>query len=182
MARSIETTHRGFSNSNPDARQLALEVRSQRWAFVVFQGSTLLDLGVRNVPQRPSEKRAGIRRLVFLLQLYVPSVVVVRRTRRTREESSKRAAQTFVRIREEIERRSIPFISLDRTHVRNVFASLGCRTKHEIAATVAERFPELRPRLPRPRKPWDKERKRVAIFDAIATAIAFNELRESEST
>lgn len=126
--------------------------------------------------------RAGIHRLMALLQLYGPSLVIVRRTRRASGESSKHAARLFGKLREEMRARSIPFIPLDRSDIRMVFATLGCRTKHEIASAVADRFPELRPRLPRPRKPWDKERKRVAVFDAIATAIAFNELHKSIDT
>jgi len=161
------------------ARQLAIEIRSQRFAFAVLHGSKLLDSGIRNLPRGISGMKRGISRLMFLLQLYAPSVVVARRTRQVRGEPAERAARVFRRIRQELTRRSIPFIPLDRNDIRKVFGALGCRTKHEIAAAVAERFQELKPRVPRPRKPWDPERKRSAIFDAIATAIAFNELRES---
>ena len=45
--------------------------------------------------------------------------------------------------------------------------------KQEIAIAIAERFPELAPRLPRSRKPWMSEDYRMSIFDAVALALTF---------
>ena len=45
--------------------------------------------------------------------------------------------------------------------------------KQEIAIAIAERFPELAPRLPRFRKPWMSEDYRMSIFDAVALALTF---------
>src|SRR5579863_10348179 len=105
MARSIETMNRGLRNPRSDAPQVALEVRSQRCAFAVLKGSTPLDWGVRNVRHGAPRRRAGIRRLMSLLQLYAPSVVIVRRTRQATDESSKHAAQMFGKLRKEISAR-----------------------------------------------------------------------------
>jgi hypothetical protein len=45
-------------------------------------------------------------------------------------------------------------------------------TKHQIAVVIAGKFPELAPRLPPVRKPWMTEDARMAIFDAVALALA----------
>jgi hypothetical protein len=180
MAHGNKTEDRESNQFYAKARQLALEIRSQRFAFAVLQGRDLLDYGARNVPPGPSGMKLGVRRLSFILELYAPSVVIARRTLPIRGAPARHAAHILERIREELRRRSIHFIPLDRNEVRHAFANVRCRTKHEIAAAVAEQFQELKPRLPGPRRPWEPERKRIAIFDALATAIAWNAFAESE--
>jgi hypothetical protein len=54
--------------------------------------------------------------------------------------------------------------------VRAVFQTCGVKTKEEIAAAIARRFPELLP-LPRHRKPWMSEDYRMNIFDAVAIGL-----------
>ena len=52
-------------------------------------------------------------------------------------------------------------------------SSLGAFTKYQIATTIAERLPELAPRLPPFRKPWLSEDYRMSIFDAVSFPVAF---------
>lgn len=47
----------------------------------------------------------------------------------------------------------------------------GTANKHDIAVAIADRFPELAPRLPRVRKPWMSEDYRMSIFDAVGLAL-----------
>lgn len=161
-----------------DERVLALEIRSRKFGFAVLQGPNLLDWGVRGFPAGARGIEAAIGRLVFLLKLYAPSTVIARRTRRARDESAERTSRVFRRIRSELKHRSIPFIVIARHNLREFFAGHGCRTKQEIAAVTADSFGQLKPRLPRLRKPWEPERNIVVVFDALATAVAFNALRE----
>jgi Holliday junction resolvasome RuvABC endonuclease subunit len=58
-----------------------------------------------------------------------------------------------------------------RAAVREAFASTGALSKYQIAQVIAARFPELEPRLPRPRKAWEGEDRRMSIFDAASFAI-----------
>ena len=44
--------------------------------------------------------------------------------------------------------------------------------KHAEAASLAERFPELAPSLPRKRRPWDAEPRNMIYFEALALAVA----------
>jgi len=55
----------------------------------------------------------------------------------------------------------------------SIWAGSDATTKQEIAIAIAERFPELAPRLPRFRKPWMSEDYRMSIFDAVALALTF---------
>ena len=77
------------------------------------------------------------------------------------------------KMRAELKRMSVRFAVLERRDVRQFFVELGCKTKYDVACWSAERFEELKWRLPRRRKPWDREDYAVPIFDAVAAAITF---------
>jgi hypothetical protein len=70
--------------------------------------------------------------------------------------------------------------SISRDQVRKAFSESGAVNKYEITKVIANRFPELAPRLPRFRKPWMSEDYRMSIFDAVAFAVTFLCSRASE--
>ena len=70
--------------------------------------------------------------------------------------------------------------SVSRAELKQAFAESGAGTKYEIAMAIANRFPELAPRLPRFRKPWMGEDYRMSIFDAVALAIAFFQFQKKK--
>lgn len=55
-----------------------------------------------------------------------------------------------------------------RGDVQAAFASVGARTRDEIAQAVAHHVEALRPRLPRKRRAWESEDKRMPLFVAAA--------------
>ncbi|HEV8414594.1 MAG TPA: hypothetical protein VGQ49_13445 [Bryobacteraceae bacterium] len=162
------------SVNDDSERRLALEVRSRRLAFAVLQGSDLLDWGVRSYSTGAVGATGAIEKLHFLLNLYGPSVVVVRGTRGVKDESSQSVARVLRKIGTKLKRQSVRLIVVDRRDVQQFFAQYGCHAKHDIALLLASRFPQLKWRLPRARRPWDPEAYSVAIFDAVGTAVAFN--------
>lgn len=162
-------------------RQLALEVRSRRYAFAVFQGSDLLDWGAGNYASGMQDTDAGIGKLRFLLNLYAPPVVVVRQTRPVKGEATKTATAALRRIGTELKRSSVRLVVVSRYDIRRFFAPYSCHTKHDVASLLADRFPELKSKLPRRRKPWDTEAHAMAVFDAIGTAVAFGRVPLSPS-
>src|SRR4029077_18950158 len=44
-------------------------------------------------------------------------------------------------------------------------------TKQTIAQELTRHFPELRLKLPKPRKPWESKHEHMSIFDALALAV-----------
>jgi Holliday junction resolvasome RuvABC endonuclease subunit len=58
-----------------------------------------------------------------------------------------------------------------REVVSHCFSSVGAKTRHEIALTIAQHIPAFRGRLPRERKAWTNEDPRQSIFDAAALAM-----------
>lgn len=161
----------GNEKTAPVERQLALEIRSWKFGYAVLEGTKLLDWGVCRF--RAGAVAAAIRRLAFVLKTYAPTSAIARGTRRAKRGSSKSAVHLIRGIRLELECRSIRFFVLARRDVRAFFAQRGYVTKAEIASVVADQFGQLKSRLPRSRKPWDPERHVVVVFDAVATAIAF---------
>jgi hypothetical protein len=158
-------------------RRLALEIRSQFFAFAVIQGDALIDWGTRGFPVPAHARRTAVKRVASLLRLYAPAIVISRPTRDTSHGSSRIAAGILNAIRKEVENRSRPFTILGRDGVRQFFARHGIRNKWGRAALAAMRFNVLESKLPRPRKKWESERQILAVFDAVATAIAAEDPR-----
>ncbi len=176
MAR--ESASRLTAKVKSTERRLALEIRSWKFGYVVIQGCELLDWGVCRFPR--GDVTVAIRKFSFLLTTYVPSIVITKRTRRAKHRSAPKATHLLQAFRRELKAQSIPFAILRRADVRDYFIQQGCTSKDGVARIVAERFDRLKSRIPRSRKPWDPERSMVAVFDAAATAIAFENLRAPE--
>lgn len=69
--------------------------------------------------------------------------------------------------------RALAVVRFARADIRRCFALLEARTKPEIAAAIAQHFPELAPRLPPKRKIWMSEDERMSIFDAVSLALTY---------
>lgn len=67
--------------------------------------------------------------------------------------------------------RGLYIASYERECVQEAFAAVGARTRDEVAEAVARFYPTLQLRLPPPRKPWNSEDKRLAIFAAAAVVL-----------
>jgi len=155
-------------------RLLALEVRPQKFGFVVFEGPTrLLDWGVCGCggSGRDLGRTAG-NKIGSLLDLYMPAAVVMRRRRVLTSKAERKLEIVVGTIRAEAKRRSVNVQFLNTQAVRRFFAPYGSTTKHAIASVLAEWFEDLRWKLPRERNPWESEARTMAIFDAVATGMA----------
>lgn len=51
--------------------------------------------------------------------------------------------------------------------------------KYAAAEALADRFPDLQPRLPDPRNLWDSEPRNITIFEAVALALVVVDREES---
>lgn len=63
-----------------------------------------------------------------------------------------------------------------RGQVKACFASVGARTRHEVAAAIARSFAMLRHLLPEKRQPWQPPHRRMALFDAAAVVLTHYQL------
>ena len=141
-------------------RVLALDPTSTGFAYVVLEvPERLPDWGVAT-----GDETASAKRLENLITRYSPSVLV------TEDPSAARRGKRALELLETVQTiallRNIWTVRVPKWKVRELFPD--AHSKQDIAVSLAERFPELRPRLPRKRKPWTSEDPRMRIFDALA--------------
>jgi hypothetical protein len=170
---SVVSSERGTrGDPGQGDRLLALEIRPQRSGFVVLEGTTqLLDWGTRMFANALDGGDTFNGKLDALLQAYTPTTVVVRRRDRVVKSAVAMVNEITDTIRMEARRHSINFESVTARTVHRFFAHYGCRTKYEIASTLAQWFEELSWKLPPKRKPWQNEHSAMVVFDALATAM-----------
>jgi hypothetical protein len=132
----------------------------------------LLDWGVSALHQR-KRTRTLADRVRVLLNMHKPRIVIARYRRYPAGAASQRFAATVHALRIETLRHSAEFAIVDPELVERHFTLLGSSTKYGIASRLAEQFGQLSSKLSHRRKPFESEPSVMAVFDAIATAVAF---------
>jgi hypothetical protein len=146
---------------------LALDTTSEGFAFAVLQGNkTLLDCACSEVNKKNPQIWRG--RVEKIVARYTPDLLVLPDVEDSRR--GRWAKRFTLDIESFANERGIAVRRVPRREVQERFADSGT-TKHEIALAVTRLFPELISRLPRERKPWMSEDKRMSIFDAVSFAL-----------
>jgi hypothetical protein len=158
-----------------DPRIIAVDLRSQQFGYAVFDGpERLLDYGGGQL--RPGGKAGSIlaaRRIRQLMKLFTPSAIAVKRPDRRVEASHPGIRIIANAIRREASQHLIPCRLLARNEIRQAFSTFSAGNKYEIAAVLAQMFPELLSRLPADREPGDCEHPRMVVFDAISVGFTY---------
>jgi hypothetical protein len=155
-------------------RVLALDLHPRRFGYVVVGDSDkLLHWGVCS-DRRKGNAADGLirRRLKPLLELWRPSVVVLRdppRIRTLNPQKNRLLKQIMKAAKDQRARVQIlkkrPTDRAERL------------TNYRRAQAVVERFPVLTQKLPPKRKPWESEHYRMSMFSAAALAMTYFSLR-----
>jgi hypothetical protein len=147
-------------------RLLAIDLTAKGFGFALLDRRLgLLDWGFCTVLAADDEAFAA--RLCAKLDRGQPTVIVLENFAPTKgRETALRRRDFITKIAKE---RQLGTCHVSRIIVQRV---LGFRTKARIASALADRFPELRPRIPPARKRWTTEDERMHIFDALALALA----------
>jgi len=153
---------------------LALEIRSQRIGFAVFDGPTrLLDWGIGTCLHPTCGLHDVVaKRVRRLLFRYRPFAVVMRRDNHYSSQTTARLLISVGAIRREARRCGVKFRLLRTKARKRFFVRLGYNTKHQVAQLIANLFEELSWTVPPKRKPWNSESYHTVIFDAAATGLA----------
>jgi Holliday junction resolvasome RuvABC endonuclease subunit len=148
---------------------LAIDPASRGLGYAILEGpDRLIDWGVKRCTDNSPSRSLDI--LEALIARYRPDVLVV-------EDSCCPGSRRCPRV-DEILRQILRLARAHKIRTRRysrskIRAALGARSKHQIAQSIVEHFPELQPRLPAQRKPWESEAYAMAIFDAVALALTF---------
>lgn len=160
-------------------RVLAIDPCTRGFGFALLEGpERLIDWGVKHVTQ---DKNAScLSKIDRLIEYYQPEVIVVedptdkgsRRRLRVRELIQE---IELLALRKKINRRNLPY-----SRIQKAFSQSDVLTKYQIAAKIAEQYPELCRHLPRLRRTWMAEDWRMSIFVAVSLAIAFFNTHQSQ--
>jgi Holliday junction resolvasome RuvABC endonuclease subunit len=165
-------------------RVLAIDPTSRGFGFAVLEGPhELIDWGLKATDVRARDaNRWCLRQIVDLTRLYEPETFVV-------EDAAARGARRGQRVTRlmrtacmVVRQNGVKVRSIARKNVARSVMHERALTKYKVAAAIADRFPELAPRLPPVRKPWMSADARMAIFTAVALAVAAYASRQNRQT
>lgn len=151
--------------SREEKRILALSVDWEGFGFAMFQGpDELSDWGTRGYRSRGNVPLEA--RLKFLLDENRPDTLVML------EPTTPQRKRTVARLTELAKAQRIPAALVLASDLRNAFAPVN-QSKYQMAAAIADRYPELLPQLPTPRKDWQSEKFGITIFEATAAGFVY---------
>jgi Holliday junction resolvasome RuvABC endonuclease subunit len=150
---------------------LAVAPFSRGFGFAVFEGPrNLIDWGVKEI--RSDKNNISLKKIESMIDFYWPDILIIEDPR------GENRRRTRVRILLDSinklgKEKKVTMRSFTRPMVRQAFETIGAATKFQISQVIADEWPELKPYLPRFRKPWMSEDCRMSIFDAISLAITY---------
>src|SRR5438128_4854771 len=161
------------ASSLQNQRVLAVDPYDQGLGFAVLEGpEKLVDWGLKH-----AENRSGACYTEFLAKLirrYEPDILITEDGARQGSSRHLRSRLTLRRIVQFARRRRLRVRTYSRAAVEDTFALIGAsKNKHQIATAIADCFPELAARLPKPQKPWTGENRSMNVFDAVSFALTF---------
>ena len=160
----------------PKRRILAIDPITRGFGFVVLEDDPLqlVDWGTATCRRTNDSLGETVRRL---LSGYRPTVLVLEDPHGARSEARRLALAGAVAVITEAAEGICELHLVPRYSVLDALASLGASNKRQAARLCAERFPELKAKVPPGRFIWQSEDARWAIFDALAFALVASDLR-----
>jgi hypothetical protein len=153
-----------------DNRILSLDVHSKTLAYAVFEDATqLLDFSV----SRSAHSGFQVTRVEKLVRKFQPEVIVLRRIPAGSSRDTPAARAAVRSIRSKARSLSVRVVFIDKRNIDATFRDHCKPTKHRIAVLLAACFQVLAWYVPRERKPWTPEDRRMQYFDAAAAGLAY---------
>jgi hypothetical protein len=146
-------------------RLLAIDLTAKGFGFALLDARLgLLDWGFSSCPA--ADDVVFLARVAARIDRGRPTTLVLENFAPIRgRDAAVRRQGLAIKLAEE---RRIGLCQVSQKIVQRI---LGPATKTEIATTLADRFPELKPRIPPARQRWTSEDERMHIFDALSLAI-----------
>ena len=159
-------------NPNAPKTVLALDLHSSTFGFALFEGSgELLDWGIKSFWRGVRSVKVPMpAKLALLLHQSEPEIVVVKAPKTCS------VRRRVCLVRNLARNRRIGLRLISDAAIRASFP-LRNKNKYQIATAIAERFPELSPRLGARRKMWQAEKYSMSIFAAVALGVSYFTLR-----
>jgi hypothetical protein len=157
---------------------MALHATSRGFGFVVMSGPfSLVDWGTRHAVKDRNAR--CLDALVRLLDRYDPHTLVLEDPTQLPRRSD-RIQRLYQSIAALCHARSIDLAAFSRADLYRCYASVGARTWQEIAQAVGHQLAPLSNSLPKRRKAWQSEGRRMSIFTSAAIAMVYWQLADAE--
>lgn len=151
-------------------RVLGFHPSSRGFGWVLFEGPFApVDWGL--VSAGIDKNASCLRRLERLLDRFTPETLVLEAYDGATTRRARRIADLCRAVRRAADDRGIETPVYSRADIREAFSEVGAPTRREIAEAVAQHCEAFRHRLPKPRRPWESEDARGALFAAAAVAL-----------
>lgn len=154
-----------------DELVLAIFPTSKGLAYTFFEAPlSPIDWGVKRIRghDKNAQSLAIVGRLCNALR---PDTIVIEDCVLSRSRRHPRVRRLYSLIATFAHTENIALSCYSRTTVKQTFSEDGAMTRDEIAQVVASNIPAFAHRLPRRRKLWKAEDRRLALFDAAALAL-----------
>ena len=147
---------------------------SRGFGWVAFESPlTPYDWGV--VSAKGDKNTVCLRALEKLLTRLEPESLVLEASGRRTSVRSTRIDRLCKAVVPMAADRGVEVAVYARSEIQSCFETFGARTRQEIAEAVARHIDAFRHELPKARRPWDAEDRRMALFSA--TALVFTHFR-----
>jgi hypothetical protein len=156
--------------STPGTRILIMDLRADRIGYAAFElPMKLIDYGASRFDSLTTARV----RVSFLLKIFHPSVLVLRKIRLRSTRRRPRWQAILRMIRQHAKEFTLPVVWVAEFSLRQFFRGFKCRNKFQVGAFLSNTFPELASKLPPKRKSYEPEPWTMTYFDAIALGVVY---------
>lgn len=169
-----------MSPPKPLSLTLAIHPVSHGFGWIAFEGPFApYDWGL--VIVRGADKNARcLRKAERLLDRFKPETLVLEAFEKRRSARADRITLLGRGLVALAAERSVEVAVYTRGEVKACFASVGAVSRQEVAEAVSRSVPGLTHRLPKPRRPWQTENPRMALFSAAALVLTHYQYAASQ--
>lgn len=154
----------------PEGLVLGFHPTSRGFGWVAFE-SPLQPFNWGLIYARGDKNAVCLTRLEAILDRLNPEVLVLEEFDRRTTRRANRIARLTTSVAAAASMRRIQVATYTLADIRSAFAEAGATNRREIIETVARHVEAFRHRLPSPRKPWESEDRRSALFAAAALVL-----------
>ena len=156
---------------------MALHATSRGFGYVVFEGpSSPYDWGM--VGAKGDKNAQCLRKIELMLDRFMPETLLLEEVRSVANRSG-RIAKLYAATVSLAASRGVDVVIYTLGQIKACFASVGALTRQEIAEAVGRHIDAFRHRMPKQRKPWQAEDRRMSLFCAAALALTHYHLGAS---
>ena len=149
---------------------LAVHPTNRGLGWIAFEGAFApYDWGT--ICPKKDKSLKCLRSVEALITRFVPDTLVLEAFEQRNSARKDRVARLCRSIQSFAIDRGIEVAIYTRGDVRACFAAVGAKSRDEIAEAVVRHVDALREWLPKRRRPWESEHRRVAVFSAAALVL-----------